>query len=325
MVFLRVFKLLYKLNFITFGCLFLYQFALRFKDGNIMYGLLLGSYASFLHLFDLYLTDDSPMMIWLFNHLDFGGLLCYFKYITNKISEFGLVRYVAADSKWISNIWIILAILAISEAQGALLTWTTLIMNGSHFQLFEHASFGWAIYLVRLGCIWQFRKVYDPDLVHRHLGLFLTIMSTHIPVILVYTIYTIKLVIQYLHGSTTYTEENDFAVAITWHFLSTYYSALIFAANEVMLKRQQEDIQKQNKMKELKKYRVKLHKRLKALPHRRRFDAQECSICYLEFEDASTYSFLPCGHKFHDGCIEAWLIDRKCCPMCLVPFTLDMT
>ncbi|XP_042378314.1 probable E3 ubiquitin-protein ligase ATL44 [Zingiber officinale] len=43
----------------------------------------------------------------------------------------------------------------------------------------------------------------------------------------------------------------------------------------------------------------------------------ECPICLLEFEGGDEIRILPqCGHGFHVGCIDTWLVSRSNCPSC---------
>jgi len=49
------------------------------------------------------------------------------------------------------------------------------------------------------------------------------------------------------------------------------------------------------------------------------FDEDEgevCAICLLEFEHDELLKQLPCGHFFHDDCVEPWLLKRGDCPLC---------
>ncbi|XP_074586463.1 RING-H2 finger protein ATL8-like [Curcuma longa] len=43
----------------------------------------------------------------------------------------------------------------------------------------------------------------------------------------------------------------------------------------------------------------------------------ECPICLSEFEGGDEIRILPqCGHGFHVGCIDTWLVSRSSCPSC---------
>lgn len=45
----------------------------------------------------------------------------------------------------------------------------------------------------------------------------------------------------------------------------------------------------------------------------------ECAVCLGDVETAQISRTLPCGHTFHAGCVELWLVTgrRNCCPLCL--------
>ncbi|XP_021293352.1 uncharacterized protein LOC110423464 [Herrania umbratica] len=43
---------------------------------------------------------------------------------------------------------------------------------------------------------------------------------------------------------------------------------------------------------------------------------QDCKICSEEFEVGSVASEMPCFHTFHEDCIETWLKQSNCCPIC---------
>ncbi|KAL8548730.1 hypothetical protein ACS0TY_007841 [Phlomoides rotata] len=43
----------------------------------------------------------------------------------------------------------------------------------------------------------------------------------------------------------------------------------------------------------------------------------ECAVCLSEFEDNEAGRILPeCGHCFHIGCIDMWLLSHCDCPLC---------
>jgi len=41
-----------------------------------------------------------------------------------------------------------------------------------------------------------------------------------------------------------------------------------------------------------------------------------CVVCLDEFENGQQLRRLPCGHEFHQGCIDKWLARRRLCPLC---------
>eukprot|EP00747_Dinoflagellata_sp_TGD_P080575 gnl/TRDRNA2_/TRDRNA2_160956_c0_seq1.p1 gnl/TRDRNA2_/TRDRNA2_160956_c0~~gnl/TRDRNA2_/TRDRNA2_160956_c0_seq1.p1 ORF type:complete len:313 (-),score=51.44 gnl/TRDRNA2_/TRDRNA2_160956_c0_seq1:357-1244(-) len=41
-----------------------------------------------------------------------------------------------------------------------------------------------------------------------------------------------------------------------------------------------------------------------------------CAICISEFVDKEMLRRLPCGHHFHQPCIDRWLQQNKKCPLC---------
>lgn len=42
---------------------------------------------------------------------------------------------------------------------------------------------------------------------------------------------------------------------------------------------------------------------------------EECCIC-LDTNNIQSWSFLPCGHKFHSSCVSTWLVNHQTCPVC---------
>lgn len=44
-----------------------------------------------------------------------------------------------------------------------------------------------------------------------------------------------------------------------------------------------------------------------------------CSVCLCEFEEGDRLRKLPCGHHFHQSCIDEWLRRSKKCPLCNGP------
>ena len=52
----------------------------------------------------------------------------------------------------------------------------------------------------------------------------------------------------------------------------------------------------------------------------------ECSVCLTEFAETDIVTPLPCDprHYFHTKCIKKWAVQRLRCPLCQVPFTVEL-
>ncbi|KAM3877438.1 E3 ubiquitin-protein ligase RNF128-like [Diretmus argenteus] len=45
-------------------------------------------------------------------------------------------------------------------------------------------------------------------------------------------------------------------------------------------------------------------------------DLHTCAVCIDSYKAGEVVTVLTCGHIFHKGCIEPWLLERRTCPMC---------
>ena len=44
---------------------------------------------------------------------------------------------------------------------------------------------------------------------------------------------------------------------------------------------------------------------------------ETCSVCLGEYEVNERVKWLPpCGHEFHEACIDLWFTNHTTCPMC---------
>ena len=49
-----------------------------------------------------------------------------------------------------------------------------------------------------------------------------------------------------------------------------------------------------------------------------------CCICLMEMEGGEWVRRLRCGHLFHVGCVDAWLVRKRSCPKCVQSVQLDI-
>jgi hypothetical protein len=50
-------------------------------------------------------------------------------------------------------------------------------------------------------------------------------------------------------------------------------------------------------------------------------DTTSCTVCLDELAKGDIVKMLPCGHIFHDRCIDEWLKHQKACPNCRASVT----
>jgi hypothetical protein len=43
-----------------------------------------------------------------------------------------------------------------------------------------------------------------------------------------------------------------------------------------------------------------------------------CTVCLCEYECGDEIRRLPCGHDFHQACIDKWMTQHTTCPICRV-------
>jgi len=41
-----------------------------------------------------------------------------------------------------------------------------------------------------------------------------------------------------------------------------------------------------------------------------------CAVCLEAFNSTEELRVLPCKHRYHSNCVDAWLIERRFCPLC---------
>jgi RING-finger-containing ubiquitin ligase len=42
----------------------------------------------------------------------------------------------------------------------------------------------------------------------------------------------------------------------------------------------------------------------------------KCLVCQFEYQEKERVRILPCGHYFHQGCVDQWLLAKDFCPYC---------
>ena len=45
-------------------------------------------------------------------------------------------------------------------------------------------------------------------------------------------------------------------------------------------------------------------------------DREQCAICFGSYCDKDQLRVLPCMHRFHMECVDAWLVKNKSCQVC---------
>jgi hypothetical protein len=43
---------------------------------------------------------------------------------------------------------------------------------------------------------------------------------------------------------------------------------------------------------------------------------EQCAVCFQEFQTGMNLRLLPCGHEYHQLCIDVWLGSNCTCPTC---------
>jgi hypothetical protein len=45
-----------------------------------------------------------------------------------------------------------------------------------------------------------------------------------------------------------------------------------------------------------------------------------CSICLCEFQSVESVRKTPCGHVYHEACLDSWCNSHLTCPICRKSF-----
>mmetsp|Transcript_5353 Transcript_5353/g.5515 ORF Transcript_5353/g.5515 Transcript_5353/m.5515 type:complete len:210 (+) Transcript_5353:191-820(+) len=61
---------------------------------------------------------------------------------------------------------------------------------------------------------------------------------------------------------------------------------------------------------------TKVHHNLKRRRAQRKEIGIACTICMEKFSSSTHLVVLPCGHKYHDQCVDQWLKSNRTCPDC---------
>merc|ERR1712066_869494 len=47
-----------------------------------------------------------------------------------------------------------------------------------------------------------------------------------------------------------------------------------------------------------------------------------CMVCLEHFQDGDSLRIMPCSHRYHRTCVDAWLAVNKYCPICKYDVTV---
>ena len=83
------------------------------------------------------------------------------------------------------------------------------------------------------------------------------------------------------------------------------------------VRRKRENQQKEKKMNLVKKIMPtkKYHELMEELP-----EEEICSICLMSFQKNDLLRKTPCGHCFHQKCLDDWCENNLSCPVCRLEF-----
>mmetsp|Transcript_3548 Transcript_3548/g.4269 ORF Transcript_3548/g.4269 Transcript_3548/m.4269 type:complete len:236 (-) Transcript_3548:2180-2887(-) len=97
----------------------------------------------------------------------------------------------------------------------------------------------------------------------------------------------------------------SFALCLIFNSLSVFYAA------QLMLSEDDGDMASRHEVKPDLKLPVVTMGKVKNV-----FQQSECQICQIDFVTTASVMCLPCGHIFHDNCLNKWYKRSNLCPIC---------